>query len=346
MALIKGQYPDIPWIAPSDLRIFGAPTWESLDDVASAWIGQRCQVLPSIRVGLCWVLEQRGYARYRDHVLVPRFMGRCILNSLSRFALPVESPTSRTRFALVVDQFGRRQDTKSLYPYLKKNGWEYIEDSPYGVGSDETPASGSLGRFIGLSKVLPVAQGALFVAGNEEVARVIERNRRKTSPWGLPVWLAMLLLRKRNASNYSEVADAIYELYPAARGGSRALRANIEVVFKRISWFERESKYRIDLIEEILGDHVIIPDQRKLGYLVPFLPGAAMSAAKALMKEAGFSDVALHVDMERNMLVANYVKSLPIPINPNISRKSFEHLVLALSKLPDLDGKMLKKEHE
>lgn len=329
-------FSDVPWLTPADLQIFGTPPWALLDDVASTWLGHPCLVLPSIRVGLCWALEQRGYRRHRDHILVPRFMGRCILNSLGRFALPVESPTDQTRIALVVDQFGRRQATGALGPQFAKRNWAYIEDSPYGVGADERPGAGSLGRFIGLSKVLPVVQGALFIAGDEALRQCIESNRQNSSAWGWPVWLTMLLLRKRYATGYSDAADAAYELYPAARGGSAALRGNLAAVFRRIELFERESQERMAAVVDVLGKYVRPPDQRRLGYVVPFLPGAGLESAQAIFRKFGFSDAVLHVDLNRNMLEPNYVKSLVVPINPCIPRQSFDLLLSGLKALPGL----------
>jgi hypothetical protein len=329
-------FSDVPWLTRADLQIFGAPPWARLDELASAWLGQRCLVLPSVRVGLCWALEQRAYRRHSDHILVPRFMGRCILNSLGRFALPVESPTDQTRIALVVDQFGRRQATGTLGPQLAERNWAYIEDSPYGVGTDERPGEGSLGRFIGLCKVLPVVQGALFIAGDEALSQCIRSNRENSSAWGWPVWLTMLLLRKRYATGYSDAADAAYELYPAARGGSAALRGNLAAVFRKIELFEQESQGRMAAVIDALGQHVLPPDQRRLGYLVPFLPGTDLESAQAIFRKCGFCDAVLHVDLNRNMLEPNYVKSLVIPINPCIQRQSFELLVSGLKALTDL----------
>lgn len=326
----------MPWLTPADLQIFGSPQWTVLDDVASAWLGHPCLVLPSIRVGLCWALEQRGYRRHRDHILVPRFMGRCILNSLGRFALPVESPTDQTRIALVVDHFGRRQDIEKLGPQFAKRDWAYIEDSPYGVGVNELPGAGSLGRFIGLSKVLPVLQGALFITNDEALRKCMESNRQNYSAWGWPVWLTMLLLRKRYSTGYSDAADAVYELYPAARGGSSALRGNLAAVFKRVELFELESQERFKAVVDVLDKHVLATDQRKLGYLVPFLPISHLHTIQAIFRKCGFSDNLLHVDLNRNMLEPNYVKCLVIPINARIPRQSFDLLLTELKALPEL----------
>jgi len=315
-----------PWIRLADLRFFGAPRWEELDEVASAWLGRPCLALPSIRVGLCWTFEHLGYARHRDHVLVPRFVGRCILNSLSRFVFPVETPTAETRIALVVDQFGLRQNLAVLHPEFERRSWAYIEDSPYGIGDDETPGAGSLGRFIGLGKVLPVVQGALLVTDDDSLRKHVGRKRDERSMWSWPVWLTMLALRRRHVGGYSAAGDAAYEMYLAARGGNAWLRGNLAEILSRIDTFARASQVRLAAIADALGNRVLLPDQGRLGYLVPFLAGA-------VFRRHGFDDTPLHVDVQRNMLTPQYVKSLLIPVNPRVQSTTFDALLSALQSL-------------
>lgn len=333
MSYSREVYSDIPWLKSTDVQLWGAPSWELLDEIASSWVGQPCLVLPSVRVGLCWALEAKGYVRHQDHVLVPRFIGRCILNSIGRFALPVETPTTKTRIALVVDQFGRRQDLKALKVRFQESNWSYIEDSPYGIGIDENAGEASMGRFIGLSKVLPIVQGALFVAGDESIRLSIIANRRNSSAWSLPVWLAMLYMRKRYVSGYSDLADAAYEMYLAAKGGCGALRGNINSVFGKIDEIEFENKRRLTAVVESLGESVLVPDQARIGYVVPFLPGDAINLATKIFREFGFSDSVVHVDLDRNMMSPNYARCLLIPLHSKIPRANFEGLLKALKKL-------------
>jgi hypothetical protein len=252
---------------------------------------------------------------------------------LGRFALPVEFPTEKTRMAVVVNQFGRSQDLRALEAHFAGREFSYIEDSPYGVGDDESLPQGSLGRFIGLGKVLPVVQGALFVSGDESISRQIELKRQHASPWALPVWLTMLLLRKRFSAGYSEMADAAYEMYPASRGGCRYVRGNLGAVFKRIEWFENESRSRMAQALEVLGGCALPPDKQRLGHLVPFAPGMAMTSVQLLLRKLGFSDTPMHVDLNNNMLAPNYKKCLVLPLNPYIPRPLFDQLSTDLSQV-------------
>jgi hypothetical protein len=326
-------HPFEPTLRGGDLRLFGAPAWSEIDRVASAWLGTPCLALPSIRVGLCWVLEHCGYARHRDHVLVPKFTGRCILNALGRYALPVEVPTPETRIALVVDAFGLRHDRAAQNPEFERRGWRYVEDSPYGIGDDETPAPGSCGRFIGLTKVLPIVQGALFTTADAALATHVRRKREERSAWSWPVWLTMLALRRGHAGGHSNAADAAYEMYFAAGGGNPALRGNIAAVLERVAAYEAETRERLAAIEAALGARVLMPDLRRLGYLVPLVAGERLEDVRAIFRAHGFPCSPLHLDLARNLLAPRYEKIMPIPLNPRVRRSAFDRLIEALARL-------------
>lgn len=316
-----------PAVRATDFNFVRTPAWEEIDEGASEWLGHPCLALPSVRVGLCWALEHLGYARHRDHVLVPRFVGRCILNSIGRFAFPVEQPTKDTRIALVVDQFGLRQKLDELRPAFAHNRWLYIEDSPYGIGEKEAPGEGSVGRFIGLGKVFPVVQGALLMTDNAELRAHVRRKRSERTAWSLPVWLSMLVLRGEYVRRYSRLADAAYEMYPAAGGGSSWIRRNLIRVMDRAEEFAREAQARMSALADALGPRILLPELRRVGYLVPFLPGQDLEAARAAFRKHGFDDAPLHIDLDRNMLAPRYVRSLFVPVNPRIPRDQFDALL-------------------
>lgn len=330
---MAGVFPLEPWIRWADLSLAGEARWDDVDRLASQWLGRPCLALPSVRVGLCWALEAQGLARHRDHVLLPRFVGRCILNSISRVALPVEEPSSSTRAAIVVDQFGLRQQLDVLVPEFQARGWQYVEDSPYGIGHEEAPAPGSLGRFIGLGKVLPIALGALLVTDNAAVEAFVRRRREERSAWSGPVWLTMLVLRARQqVGGYSVAADAAYELYVAARGGHRWLRGNLAQVLGHAADFEREAAARLESARSALGDRGLVPDLTRLPYVLPCFVGAELDAPRAVFRRAGFDDSPFHVDVARNMLAPNYTKGLLLPLNPRIPRSTFDAALRALEK--------------
>lgn len=325
-------FPAEPSLEWRDLDVGGVASWAEVDAIASAWLGQPCLALPSVRVGLYWTLDFLGLRRHCSHVLVPRFVGRCILNALGRAALPVEAPTADTRAVVVVDQYGLRQDLPRLAPEFTARGWAYVEDSPYGVGEREAPGEGSLGRFIGLGKSLPIPQGALLLTRNEELASQVRRKREDTSGWSLPVWLTMAWLRQRRTlTAHSAAADAAYELYVPARGGNRLLRGNLCRVLRDAAGHEAESRGRLAAIAERLGRRVLMPDLSRIGYVVPYPAGEREDAVAGAFRSAGFDATMYHVDIARNMLAPRFERCGLIPVNPRIPRDAFDRLLDALA---------------
>jgi len=158
-------------------------TWEELDRKASEILKTPCLAIPSVRVGMNWTLQFKGFARHRDHVLVPKFLGRCILNALNRQSFPVETPTSATRMLVVIHQFGLIQDMDAIAKVCADRGWDYIEDSPSGIADVEKPGPGSLAKFIALSKVLPLLQGAVALTPDTPLRNFLIAKRREYSPW-------------------------------------------------------------------------------------------------------------------------------------------------------------------
>jgi hypothetical protein len=331
---VKGAFSLEPRVEWGDLGAPAGTSWETVDAVASAVVGRPVVGVPSVRVGLGWALEYLGAARHRDHVLVPRFMGRCILSALSRHAFPVETPTPATRAVVAVDQFGLRHDVAAVAAACRREGWALLEDSPCGVAADESPASGALVRFIGLAKALPVVQGALAVSDDPDVLAFIRAQRRVDTGWSWAAWLAMLAQRRRrHAVGYSAVADLAYEAYPLGRGGNAWLRANLRRVLGAAASIGAVHARRLAMVQARLGARALLPDVARLAYVVPYLAGEAPEAARAVFRGAGFDDALYHVDVARNLLAPRWAQALLIPLNVRIADARFAALVDGLAAL-------------
>lgn len=327
-------FPFEPSLAWSDVVPRARARWDIVDGAASSALECRCVAVPSLRVGLCWTLEFLGFSRHRDHLLIPKFVGRCILNALSRYALPVEVQTQHTRGVVVVDQFGLKQNMSAIAAECAGRGYICIEDSPYGLGENESVSPGTLARFIGLTKVLPIVQGALLMTKDERLAEFVRHKRAQRSLWSLPVWGIMALLRSRKTvRSFSAVAEAAYAMYLESKGGNLWLRTNVLQVLKRLDYFVTQSAQRLNFVRTHLEGNVLIPDLRKLGYVIPFLPGEQVEQARSIFRQEGFDSSLYHVEMNRNLFEPQYVKALLIPVNPRIPWKRFERLVTGLQSL-------------
>jgi hypothetical protein len=323
-------WPLEPRVTLRDVGVLGRGDWESVEAEGARLLGAACVAVPSVRVALCWILEHLGCGRHRDHVLVPRFLGRCILNSLNRVALPVEVPTEATRAVVAVDQFGFRQRT-DVVAEARRRGWAVIEDSPYGIGDREAVTPGVLARVVGLTKVLPVVQGALVLTADAALAQWIRGCRERRSAWTWAVWGAMSVVRHRSrVSGYSRLADAAYEMYVPAGGGNRLLRANMLRALRDAPAIGVAHRERVALIRARLGEAVLVPDLARVGYVVPYVPAGA-DAAQAVMREHGFDATLYHVDVARNVFAPRYVRALLLPLNHRIASARFTALIDALA---------------
>ena len=140
-----------PRIRILDYRVRGGVTWERLDERASSLLGREVVAIPSVRTAALWILEYLGLSRHRDEILVPRYLGRCIINALSRRAFPAQSLSDRTKTAFVVHQFGFVQKLREIEDVFAGSGIPYVEDSPGGLDFRELCGPGSLGRLIALT---------------------------------------------------------------------------------------------------------------------------------------------------------------------------------------------------
>ena len=333
----KGQeryYPLEPHVRVADYRLLGRTTWEQVDRKASEVLGRECLAVPSVRVGMCWTLEYLGCVRHSDHVLVPRFMGRCILNSFSRHAMPVESPSPQTRLAVVVHQFGLRQRLEAIQEECASRGLVYIEDSPYGLESPEELGPGSLAKFIGLTKILPVLKGALALSSDRSLLEFMERKRHEASLWSWAVLGAMALVRGRHRpGGYSALADAAYEMYVECKGDNNFLRGNFLRSIQRLNFLATLARQRFSLIEERIKMGILVPDTDRMPYAVPYFPGEDVSQSQEVFRRHGFDPNLYHVDLARNLFSPQYEQALLIPINPRIPSRDFEGLVAGLATL-------------
>lgn len=329
-------HPMEPPVRPGDYRLPVGATWERIDRAASDALGVSCIGIPSVRVGLSWTQEYLGLSRHNDHVLVPRFMGQCILNVVNRRGFPVQEGTAEMQLAIVVHQYGLRQDLETIARECRSRGCRYIEDGAFGIEAEERPGPDSLGKLLALSKVLPVLKGAILVSDDEGLVEFMKLKRLESSIWSWFVLMSLAFLRrKKHLSTYSALGGTAYELYLDSKGDNGWLRANLLSGLQRMDSFSTENQRRLAMVESLFGSMVIVPDTRKLAYAAPLLPGANVEAAQEFFRAHGFNPDLYHIDVARNIFNPSYERFLIIPLSPRIPAVRFERLVESLAGLPD-----------
>jgi hypothetical protein len=328
-----------PHVGFGDYHLVPRTSWEDIDGKASEVLGQECIGIPSVRVAIGWTLEFLGCKRHSNQVLVPKFMGRCILNALSRYALPVEELTPRTALVVAVHQYGLKQDLDAVQKECVSRGLPYVEDSPYGLETQEELGPGSLAKFIGLTKVLPVLKGGVVISRDRSIMEFFKRKRGEASVWSWVVLGAMALLRRRRrVGDYSALADAAYEMFVQCKGDNVYLRANVIQALGRLDSFAAESRRRLTMAVHLLGQQVHIPDTQRISYVAPYFPESALAEAQLAFSANGFDPGTYHVDLARNLFSPRYDEGLLIPLNTKIPAERFESLVTSLSKIRGPQG--------
>lgn len=331
---VEKYYSPVPNVGLRDHRFLSRTSWDHVDAVASSHIGAEWIGIPSVRVGIGWTLEYLGYRRHLDHILVPRFMGRCILNCFNRYALPVEASTPETRLAVVVHQFGLMQDLDAIQRESESKGLFYVEDSPYGLDETEKLGPGSLAKFIGFTKILPVLKGALVTSRDGSLIEFLKNKRQESSLWSWPVFAALGWVRKRRkAGKYSALADAAYEMYVECRGDNPWLRGNFAKAFGKLDAYAVETQRRLSMIEGRIKHQVLLPHARRVGYTVPYFPISDETLSQEAFNRNGFDPGFYHVDVARNLFHPNYQRCLLIPLNAKVPLRQFANLVDMLGDL-------------
>lgn len=322
-----------PQVRISDYSL-SAPSWQELDRYAAEKIGVDGVVIPSVRVGLLWTLEYMGLKRHSDHVMVPRFMGRCILNSMNRAALPVEQPTPQTRVVVVLHQFGFRQNLEAVRAECASRKLPYVEDSPFGFEHEESPGPGSMAKFLGFAKILPAIKGGLGISSDPGLVEYIRKKRERSSLWSWPLTIMMAILRAGKRSHLSSVmGELAYELYPSSPSDNFFLRGNLAQALTCFDSFEAIVGQRLRLLASALGAHASIPDTTRLASFVPFRVEGRMAELADVVQEHGFDSTLYHFDFARNIFSPRYEQVLLIPVNPRISDRIFNALVSDLQQL-------------
>ena len=330
--LPKQVYRTEPPVGFRDYALPPGASWYDLDVKAAQVVGCSGIAIPSIRVAIGWTLEYLGCRRHADHVLVPYYVGRCILNSLGRFALPVEVPTERTRAVVAVNQFGFKQNLDEIKTQCEARSIPYIEDSPFGVEPNEALGPGSLAKFVGLSKVLPVLKGGFAISEDDDLLDFMRRKRAGWSIWSWPLLCMVASLRRGlKAPSYSVLADVAYELYVEAQGDNWALRGNFGRALNLAVHFSEQITSRLRRLESALGTRLMLPDASKLSSTALFIAGEDAQFVQSTLAAAGFESGSYHFDVRRNLFCPQYERVFLIPVGPRIPESTFEDLLAALT---------------
>ncbi|HBR15960.1 MAG TPA: hypothetical protein DD723_10570 [Candidatus Omnitrophica bacterium] len=274
------------------------------------------------RAALVYGLRALGFNRM-DEILVPPFLGQCVLSALARTAFPAMTPSRRTKGVLVVHQFGYRQALDSIEREAAKNGWVVLNDCAHTLFSSyEGEAVLAWGDFsvASFSKLYPcVLGGALFSRRAEMIQTVREHQAGLNSGHAHWVETAYEVLervkRDPQMPGMEFEIDAVYGYLPNLVAFPPKAFAGLPSTKTEILEDIARRKKLLNLIQSYFPTSVLRrPGSDVVPFAVPVSGEAAvLERISARIRERFLLDVpVLHFDFACNMLNPDYRQALMI----------------------------------
>lgn len=311
----------------------GSAEWEELDKHLSDIFQKPAIAIPSVRVGLLWTLQHLGANRHEHEVLMPRYIGRCILDALHHAARPAHTLSNRTRLAVMVHTFGLKQDIETIRSRLQTEGVPFVEDASDSMRIGDSPVSGSLGKFIALSKLLPLLKGGCFLPGDPDIADMLRRKRSESTSRWVALWIQWVIGSHRRGRDVpgSAWVESAYALYPCSPSDSPSLRGSFYAALSHVKEYAAIEAERLKLLKDAVPGALIETEPSTLLRCALLRPDPAIAAALA---HQGFSSTPLHYDHAGNMLAPYFKKALAVALHPGISQEAFTGLIQSIQEKP------------
>lgn len=276
------------------------------------YVGVEAYPCFSGRSALAAGLSAAGLNRM-DEILVPPYLGHCVLSAISRTAFPSMTVSARTRAILVFHQFGYPQNMDVILDHASRNNWLVVNDCATALYSScgGTPVYdyGDM-SIISLSKFFNCGMGGAVLSENDDlIARLCWQYGQEQADQAFEEYLQIA------DGSYGDLTSLqVNGLYgylpligPMARKGQDALPSSVESYA-----LDRERRKKLYLsVREMLGERV--PDA---GDSVPFaMPVAGdvdqlQQVVAAGREKYGVDAPVLHFDFAQNMMSPDYRPAL------------------------------------
>lgn len=266
-------------------------------------------------------LSTAGLGRM-DEILVPPYIGQCVLSALSRTSFPTMTPSIRTKAILVFHQFGFPQNLADIESVARNNNWVVLNDCANTIFTQVK------GRFliewgdftiISLSKLYPCGIGGGFYSRRTNIyEKVFSEHEELSGIHGEMAEQALEKLVKINSGFYG--AETIFEInslygylpdivaFP--QKAYSALPSTKEDIEKDIT--HRKKLYNLAL--SMFGNSVPVCDEEVVPFAIPISgeKEQLLSLSEMIQNRFSVSAPVLHFDYDRNMLAPDYRSSLII----------------------------------
>jgi hypothetical protein len=279
-----------------------------------------CKLTPffSGRSAMLAGLEAFGITRM-DEILVPPYLGHCVLSAVSRTAFPTMTTSKRTKAILVYHQFGFPQKLKEIESIARDNDWLILNDCANTIFTKAADGGYLVdwGDFtvVSFSKLYNCGLGGgLWTKRNELLPSLSEKSQFDRE---MAEELFDLYLRIQDGSFGAQKQLKIDMLY----GCLPEVRSIAEMAIKSLPGSLQEIKEDIERRKRIystainvFGENVPICDGDVVPFAIPVKgkPDVLEKVSNKFNKDYGINLPILHFDFERNMLHSDYRKALII----------------------------------
>lgn len=274
------------------------------------------------RAAMVYALRALGMGRM-DEILVPPFLGQCVLSALARAVFPTMTPSQRTKSILVFHQFGYPQEIEKIENSARRNGWVMVNDCA------NTIFSRSNGRMIirwgdfsvlSLPKLYPCTLGGGLISDRPEIEHPTGLNHKALSvEHEKRANMAHEVLEKAQKNQLGSESEfdieAVYGYLPEIVSfPSRSLKALPNTIREIREDVERRKEI-VDILKFYFSDRIPgSPEDDLVPSAVPIAgePEQLEKSSSMIQMELEVIAPILHFDFARNMLNPDYRESLVI----------------------------------
>lgn len=135
------------------------------------------------RAALVYGLRALGLQRM-DEILVPPYLGHCVLSALARASFPTMTASSRTKALLVFHQFGYPQKIEEIHRLASEKEWIIVNDCANTIFSSlrkEMIIKWGDFSVLSFSKIYPCILGGALISNRGEIRNWLNENYKKLS---------------------------------------------------------------------------------------------------------------------------------------------------------------------
>ncbi len=274
------------------------------------------------RAAMVYGLRALGIGRM-DEILVPPYLGHCVLSALARTSFPTMTPSHRTKIILVFHQFGYPQKISAIEKVASKNDWIILNDCANTIFSScrgEPVINWGDFSVLSFAKLYPCTLGGGLISTKGEIQEAIETNHAAMSLSHFNrVNIAHETLEKAHKNLLGVEAqfeiEAVFGYLPELVAFPNRYLSLLPQTTQEIEEDTNHRRRLLNIVNSYFPDRV--PDCSECD-VVPFAipvsgePAQLELVSGRIKQELRVDVPVLHFDFAKNMLQPDYRKSLVI----------------------------------